>query len=134
MNSHETRLCVFSRTGESARFPIRHVEVRILPPQPGSGGSPGLTETSGRKPANGGASALCLSVSRLPIYPLADRERRSGHSLNNSGFSEAPAGDWRDLHWLAETVWSEVPTPDPVIEPGSSPKPVTEIFDAETGG
>ena len=34
MNFGGKGFCGFSRTGESVRFPIRHLEVRILPPQP----------------------------------------------------------------------------------------------------
>jgi hypothetical protein len=34
MNLSEKRFCGFAWTGDSVRFPIRHLEVRILPPQP----------------------------------------------------------------------------------------------------
>src|ERR1700730_16074407 len=47
------RFCDFSRTGESVQFPIRHLEVRILPPQPGS---PVVGET---------ASDTCRKARRL---------------------------------------------------------------------
>lgn len=36
MNSNEAGFCGSSRTGNSNRFRIRHMEVRIPPPQPGS--------------------------------------------------------------------------------------------------
>jgi hypothetical protein len=38
------------------------------------------------------------------------------------------------LDWMVGLVWTELPTPHPVIEPVSDIESGTEIFDAETGG
>ena len=44
------RFCGFSWTGEGVRFPIRHLEVRILLPQPSSPASGDFTLGNAKKP------------------------------------------------------------------------------------
>ena len=54
MNSDEMGFCKSSRAGKSIRFRNRHIEVRFLPPQPGSLGPEEMALTLAERPANGG--------------------------------------------------------------------------------
>ena len=76
MNSDEMGFCKSSRAGKSIRFRIRHIEVRILPPQPGShstGDSGPVNLISARQL---GLFVGLRRVSRLPIWTISERNRR----------------------------------------------------------
>src|ERR1700730_14936511 len=76
MNFSEKGFCGFSRTGESVRFPIRHLEVRILPPQPTSPAPGDFALSTAGNARQWRAFANWVSVSGLPNWPLRDRNRR----------------------------------------------------------
>src|SRR6266566_5073285 len=97
MNCSEMGLCSSSQTGNSIRFRIRHIEVRILPPQrpiPALGRAP---EETPEWAGNPGVSRSRLSL-RVATLPTQRRKwlKVSGLVREYSRFAETIGGDGFD--------------------------------------
>jgi hypothetical protein len=79
-NSTKRGFCGFSRTAESVRFPIRHIEVRILPSQPSSPVSGDSFQPAPHSPEISAFRAFDF-VSRLPIPQSRARSSRKSPAL-----------------------------------------------------
>ena len=106
MNFNGKRFCGSSRTGESVRFPIRHIEVRILPPQPPI---PAFGQASQEDARMGRKSRLFAHSISSPDSRLADLEAEIAESLRPCPQIFPFWGDYR-----RRLVRSRLP-PDPAL-------------------
>jgi hypothetical protein len=81
MKSGGMEFCCSSRTGKSVRFRNRHIEVRILPPQPPSPASGDSLQPAAHRPENPGSSRIRLSL-QLPISQSRERNCRKSPALS----------------------------------------------------
>jgi hypothetical protein len=97
MNSDEMGFCNSSRTGKGIRFRNRHIEVRLLPPQPPIPAF-SLASQETREPAGNPGFLRIRFCFRVPGLPNLSWKspKVSGLVRKYSRFAETIGGDWFD--------------------------------------